>query len=74
MTKDNKNICLIIGIDRSINRQNTRDLRQDNQGEEEFLICSNTLMAFYMPKENVNFRLLLSGKTPKSIKSLPEVP
>ena len=56
ITKDNKNICLIIGIDLSINSQNTRDLRQDNQGEEEFLICSNTLMAFYKPKENVNFR------------------
>ena len=56
ITKDNKNICLIIGIDLSINPQNTRDLRQDNQEEEEFLICSNTLMAFYKPKENVNFR------------------
>ena len=45
ITKDNKNICLIIGIDLSINSQNTRDLRQDNQGEEEFLVL---LKSFYL--------------------------
>ncbi len=39
--------CLAVGIDLSVIAPNTRKLRQDNPQEEELLICSNILLAFY---------------------------
>ena len=43
----NGNVCLAVGIDMTEIKKNERNLRQGNPCEEELLICSNVLTAFY---------------------------
>lgn len=51
-----RNVCLIVGIDLSLIKNDERFLRQENPSEEELLICSNVMMAFYKSKSIGNFR------------------
>lgn len=44
-------LCLAVGIDLSMIRPDERNLRQENPLEEELLICSNILMAFFQTKD-----------------------
>ena len=54
--KGNQKICLVIGIDLTEIKPETRYLRQDNPAEEELLICSNLLKSLYQSKYIGDFR------------------
>lgn len=54
--KGNQKICLVIGIDLTVIKPETRYLRQDNPAEEELLICSNLLKSLYQSKNIGDFR------------------
>lgn len=51
-TDRNKKFCLVVGIETSIIRERVRKLRQNNPDEENLLICSNILHAFYKVAES----------------------
>lgn len=54
--EEGRGVCLVVGIDLSPTKNSERNLKQENPFEEELLICSNVLMAFYKPKDIGSFR------------------
>jgi len=42
-----KRVCVVVGVEDSVCAKGERKLRQNNRNEEDLLICSNILLAFY---------------------------
>lgn len=49
--EEGRSICLVVGIDLSVTDHTKRSLRQEAPSEEELLICSNAMLAFYNSTE-----------------------
>lgn len=60
LQEKDRSVWLVVGIDISIVTCDKRSLRQETPYEEELLICSNVLMAFYMSKNIGNHRYAYS--------------
>lgn len=54
--QDKGKLCLAVGIELSVIAPNERKLRQNNPLEEELLICSNILFAFYQSQNTGGHR------------------